>query len=363
MLYTSDFDYNLPSKLIAQQPVKPRDHSRLLILDKKTGKVEYKHFYDIIDYLKPGDVLVLNNSKVFPARLIGRKKDTSGKIEIFLLKQQISKDEKKNKGEIWDCLIGGHGRKENLVVNFYVSNQSKSILTATVKKENKDGIWEVSFNQSEQKFINIINRIGRTPLPPYIKRNKDAATLIAKDKITYQTIYADENKVGSVAAPTAGLHFTSALLNKLKERGVQVKYITLHVGLGTFAPVKTEKIEGHKMHSELVEISKETLKDIKKAKKEKRRIIAVGTTSARALESVFSNNETSKYKFETNIFIYPPYRFKVIDAMITNFHLPKSTLLMLISAFAGKKNIDKAYQLAIKNEYRFYSYGDAMLIN
>lgn len=356
MIYTSDFDYNLPGELIAQQPVKPRDHSRLLILDKKTGQIEHRHFFDIVNYLCLGDVLVLNNSKVFPARLIGRKKNTGGKIEIFLhqnppLSLPLKKGERKERGEIWNCLLGGHGRKEGLEVKF------RSGLEAKVFKNNYDGTWQVKFNKSGQIFFNAIDKIGRTPLPPYIKRKKE----FQSDKVCYQTVYADGKKVGSVAAPTAGFHFTPALIKKIKNKGVQIEYVTLHVGLGTFAPVKVKKIKDHQMHSELVEVHKRVIDNIKQAKKEKRRIIAVGTTAARTLESVFAA-QRYKQKFWTDIFIYPPYKFKAVDAMITNFHLPQSTLLMLVSAFAGKKNIDQAYREAIKNKYRFYSYGDAMLI-
>ncbi len=377
MFYTSDFDYRLPSKLIAQQPMKPRDHSRLLILDKNTGEIEHKHFYDIVNYLNDGDVLVLNNSKVFPARLIGQKKDTGGKIEVFL--------HQKIKAGIWNCLLGGHGKKDDLEIKL---GKGRFNLIAKVLKDNQDGTWQVKFNKTGQSFFNVVNKIGKTPLPPYIKRNKKLVVSSQKDKINYQTVYADEKKTGSVAAPTAGFHFTPPLLNKLKKRGIQIEYVTLHVGLGTFAPVKIEKIKDHKMHSELVEISKKTLANVIKAKKEKRRIIAVGTTSIRTLESAFTTvilesrilgtiesrrdpisrsfnapSMMTNHSFQTSIFIYPPYKFKVIDAVITNFHLPKSTLLMLVSAFAGKKNIDRAYQEAIKNKYRFFSYGDAMFIN
>lgn len=351
-----DFDYNLPKELIAQEPVKPRDHSRLLILDRKsprTGqavKIEHKHFYDIVDYFKKGDVLVLNNSKVFSARLIGKKKETEGKIEVFLLQ--------KLQGGAWKCLIGGRGAKEGLEVKF------KKDLECRIIKNNNDGTWEVKFNKLYKILIEIIEEIGQVPLPPYIKRDSKPT----KDKSVYQTVYADEKKLGSAAAPTAGLHFTPSLIKKLKKKGVQFEYVTLHVGLGTFAPVKTENIKKHKMHAELVEIKKSVAQRILKAKIEGRRVIAVGTTSVRTLEGCLAkdiNNPINKIgnrKLAINIFIYPGYKFKIVDAMITNFHLPKSTLLMLISAFAGKKNIDKAYKEAKSKKYRFFSYGDAMFI-
>ena len=379
----SDFDYNLPKNLIATEPAKPRDHSRLLILQKETGEIEHKHFYDIVDYLKKGDCLVLNNSKVIPARLIG-KKDTGGKVEVFLHKvvfcgstaQNLAVEPQKT---VWQCLLGAKKMKAGLKIYFDKG------LEATVLRDNEDGTWDVGFNMSGVDFDKVLEKIGHVPLPPYIKKNEDKKN----DKKSYQTIYADDNKKGSVAAPTAGLHFTPRLMKKLKDKGVQIEYITLHVGLGTFAPVKTEDIKKHKMHSELVEIDKETMARIYLAKLQDRRIITVGTTSTRMLEAIVSefpisnfqpclpagrfpnNSQFSMHKFIKqffkikefiNIFIFPGYRFKIVDAMITNFHLPKSTLLMLVSALAGKKNIDKAYESAILNEYRFYSYGDAMLI-
>ena len=344
----SDFDYNLPKELIAQSPMKPRDHSRLLILDKKKGAIEHKNFFNILDYLKKGDIVVLNNSKVFPARLIGKKIVTGGKLEVFLLQ--------KLEGNKWKCLLGGRGTKIGLEVEF------KKELKCKVVKDNDDGTWEIKFNKSHKETIEIVEKIGRVPLPPYIESSRKSKVESQKpwnDKISYQTVYADDKKVGSVAAPTAGLHFTPTLINKLKKKGVQFECVTLHVGLGTFAPVKTDNIKKHKMHAEFVEIKKSAAARINKAKKEGRRVIAVGTTSVRTLESLLPKNKFSDW---TDIFIYSGYKFKVVDAMITNFHLPKSTLLMLISAFAGKRNIDRAYKEAIKKKYRFYSYGDAMFI-
>jgi len=390
-----DFDYYLPKNLIAQKPIKPRDHSRLLLLAKRTGRIEHKHFYDILDYLKPGDVLVLNNSKVMPARLIGKRKETGGKIEVFLLRKKvfIAPYIKKERnplnppfeggqyrgGNIWQCLLGGKRRREGLEVKF---NRG---LECRVVKDNKDGTWEIKFNKSGKEFMKIVNKIGLTPLPPYIKRatkrcrtpySASVATSAkgarVSDTLDYQTVYADDKKIGSVAAPTAGFHFTRVLLKKLKSQGVQLECVTLHVGLGTFAPVKVDDVARHKMHAEWVEADKETIANLYLAKSEGRRIIAVGTTSARTLETIFQGKggRTPKlgvrplrsFQGWTDIFIYPGYKFKAVDALITNFHLPKSTLLMLVCAFAGKKNIDRVYRQAIRKKYRFYSYGDAMLI-
>ncbi|MEA1963168.1 MAG: tRNA preQ1(34) S-adenosylmethionine ribosyltransferase-isomerase QueA [Patescibacteria group bacterium] len=355
----SDFDYDLPKELIAQKPTTPRDHSRLLLLKKTSGEIIHKHFYDIADYFKKRDVLVVNNSKVMPARLIG-KKETGGKMEVFL-----HRFIKKNN---WQCLIGGRGARQGLKI-FFSENLKCKIL-----KNNNDGTWEIEFNLGYGEMMKIVEKIGQVPLPRYIHRHRMPASLQASDvcgvndKKNYQTVYADDSKLGSVAAPTAGLHFTPELLRKLKDKGVQIEYITLHVGLGTFAPVKIDDITRHKMHAEFVEISSGTLKNLRKTVNENRRIIAVGTTSTRTLEAFSEIIQNSKFKIQNysswvDIFIYPGYKFKIIDAMITNFHLPKSTLLMLVSALAGKENIDKAYKIAIKNKYRFYSYGDAMLIS
>jgi S-adenosylmethionine:tRNA ribosyltransferase-isomerase len=360
-----DFNYHLPKELIADHPARPRDSSRFLVLEKKTGKIEHKIFYNIIDYLKKGDVLVLNNSKVFPARLMGKKADTGGKIEVFLLQTKnpptpplykggIFQKSPLHKGDVrgflWGCLLGGKGKKEGLNIEF------KKGLEAEVFKKNNDGTWILKFNKPEKEMMEIVEKIGRIPLPPYIKRE-----LSGSDKNNYQTIYADDKKIGSVAAPTAGFHFTPSLIKKIKKKGVQIEYITLHVGLGTFMPVKEDDITKHKMHAEIVEIKKDAAKIILKAKKEKRRIIAVGTTSTRALEGCLVNDLNKPINKIEN-FIYPGYKFKIVDALITNFHLPKSTLLMLVSAFAGQKNINKTYREAIKKRYRFYSYGDSMFI-
>ena len=361
----SDFDYDLPKELIAQKPAAPRDHSRLLLLKKASGEIIHKHFYDIADYFKKGDVLVMNNSKVMPARLIG-KKETGGKMEVFL-----HRFVKKNN---WQCLVGGRGARQDLKI-FFSGNLKCKIL-----RNNNDGTWNVEFNMEHGEMMKVVEKIGQVPLPPYIDRKSEITRQAStcgnriSDKDDYQTVYADDRKIGSVAAPTAGLHFTPELLQKLKNKGVQIEHITLHVGIGTFAPVKIDDITKHKMHAEFVEVSSGTLKKLRKAVDENRRIIAVGTTSTRTLEAfseIIQNSPVkraqAKFKIQNysdwvDIFIYPGYKFKIIDAMITNFHLPKSTLLMLVSALAGKESIDKAYKIAIKNKYRFYSYGDAMFI-
>lgn len=349
-MYTlSDFDYHLPLELIAQQQAKPRDHSRLLLLNKKSGALEHKHFYNIINYLNKGDLLVLNNSKVFPARLIGHKKETGGEVEIFL-HQKLSRN-------IWECLLGGRV-KEGLMINF------SHKLQAEIIKNNNDGTWQVKFNLGGNDFWKALDKIGEVPLPPYIKREKQKAS----DKNNYQTVFASDNKIGSAAAPTAGLHFTDNLLKKIRAKGVKIVYVTLHVGLGTFAPVKTEKISEHKMHSEFAEVNASTIRAVLAAKKAGKRVISVGTTSCRTLESVnwseFKDERNIKtHSFWTDIFIFPGYKFKVVDALITNFHLPKSTLLMLVSALSSQKNINMAYQVAVEQKYRFFSYGDAMFIS
>ena len=340
----NDFDYNLPSSLIAQSPARKRDYSRLLVLDRETSEITHQYFYNIVDCLKNGDILVLNNSKVFPARLFG-KKETDGEVEI-LLQKEISRG-------IWEVI--GKNLKVGAVLTF-----PSSILKAEVLKRDEN-IFTLEFNLNGTTFFREIEKIGKTPLPPYIKKDADT-----KDKSSYQTVYA--KTVGSSAAPTAGLHFTPSLLEKIKDKGVQILEVTLHVGLGTFAPVKNDNILEHKIHSEYYSIDKKVLQSITEAKKEKRRIIAVGTTTTRVLEHLFSEaTYNSKLTTDdlsgwTNIFIYPGYRFKCVDGLITNFHLPKSTLLMLVSAFAGKDKIDHAYKEAIGQEYRFFSYGDAMLI-
>lgn len=352
----ADFDYSLPENLIAISPASPRDHSRLLVLDKTSGGLEHKYFYNILDYLRKGDVLVMNNSKVIPARLLGRK-PSGGRVEVFL---------HQSNGDSWQCLVGGKGVRVGMEIVF----GDKQELLAKIIKNNNDGTFEIVFSKQGKSFWKVVEILGEVPIPPYIKKQREFLqldNLKGTDKTSYQTVYADEAKKGSVAAPTAGLHFTPVLLEKIKKIGVQIEYVTLHVGMGTFAPVKTDDIRSHKMHSEFVEIRQDVLRRLQEAKQEQRRIISVGTTSARVLEAYMYNPKAFKlqkdiYSASVNIFIYPGFEFKLISGMITNFHLPKSTLLMLISALAGSENIKNAYKVAIANKYRFYSYGDAMLI-
>lgn len=366
----SDFDYNLPRELIAQKPVYPRDHSRLLVLDRSNppslrlrrtgGKISHRHFYEIGDFLHQGDVLVLNNTMVVPARLIGKKVETGGKIEVFLI-QPKTKDLKKYK---W--------LKEWIVIGSPKLNQGQKII---FDKGLKGEIIEVlgqeriiRFNKAGKELEKIIFQIGQTPIPPYIK-SPDKENKLQKE---YQTVFA--KYLGSVAAPTAGFHFTPKLLERLQKQGIKIEYVTLHVGLGTFQPVKEENIKKHQMHSEWAMIDKATTKRLNQYKKNRQRIISVGTTVCRTLESFCDKNGKLKSGARfTDIFIYPGYKFSArggsasgrrffVDGLITNFHLPKSTLLILVSAFAGSKLIKKAYQEAIKKKYRFYSFGDAMLI-
>ena len=337
---TDDFDYNLPEELIAQTPLTKRDTSKLLILNKTTGKYEDKHFYEILDYLNTGDVLVRNNTRVIPARIFGTKKETGAKVEVLLLKQI---------NEAYECLVGNaRVVKVGTIIEF-----SKD-LSATCLEIKEEGIRILKF-ECNGIFLEVLNEIGNMPLPPYIKES-----LLDKDR--YQTVYAKYN--GSAAAPTAGLHFNQDLLDKLTKKGVEIVDVTLHVGLGTFRPVKVENVLEHKMHKEEYFMSKEAADTLNKAKQEGRRIIAVGTTSTRVLETVINKYGTfQECHNESDIFIYPGYKFKAIDGLITNFHLPKSTLLMLVSALAGKENIMEAYNHAVENKYRFFSFGDAMFIN
>lgn len=338
-MHLSDFDFNLPEKLIAQEPVSPRHNSRLLVVRKKTETLREDIFKNIADHLKPGDLLVFNDSYVFPARLHGKKE--SGKdIEVLLLKKESENQ--------WKCILTP-GVKNTQTITF------SETLSATVEDtsyEEKERL--LTFNKTGDELWHEIFLIGEMPVPPYIAPNKN-------DHKNYQTVYANSSKKGSAAAPTAGLHFTDTVFNALKKRGIETAFCTLHVGLGTFQPVYEEDITKHEMHAEHYRIEETELEKITSAKKQGRRIIAVGTTSARVLETLFSTNRT-KTEGSTNIYIYPGYEFKAIDGLITNFHLPKSSLLMLVSALAGTKLIQKAYQKAIKEKYRFYSYGDAMLI-
>ncbi len=336
-----DFDYNLPEELIAQTPIKQRDTSRLMVLDKETGEIEHKHFYDIIDYLNPGDTLVLNDTKVLPARLIGEKEKTKAIIEVLLLKDKGS--------DTWEALVKP-ARRIHIgdIVSF---GDGLLKLTCTEVKDEGIRVFKASYDGI---FYEILDELGTMPLPPYIHEKLE-------DKDRYQTVYAKE--VGSAAAPTAGLHFTEELLTKIKDKGVNIVYLTLHVGLGTFRPVKVEKIEEHKMHSEFYSLSSEVANILNKTREDGKRIIAVGTTSTRTLETVYGKfGEFREDNGFTDIFIYPGKEVKSIDGLITNFHLPKSTLIMLVSAIAGKDNILKAYNVAVKEKYRFFSFGDAMFI-
>jgi len=337
---TDDFDYYLPEELIAQTPIKERDHSRLLVLDKKNGEITHERFDHIINYLNKGDVLVINNTKVIPARIIGTKEETGAVIEVLMLKD-LGKDE-------WECLCKPAKRvKEGTIIKF------SDDLKVECTKVLDDGIRHFKFIY-DGILLEILDRLGEMPLPPYIHEKLE-------DKNRYQTVYAKEE--GSAAAPTAGLHFTKELLEKIKEKGIDIEEVTLHVGLGTFRPVQVEDVTKHKMHSEFYMMSKETAENLNKAKKEGRRIIAVGTTSTRTIETIMNlYGEFKACSGWTEIFIYPGFEFKGIDALITNFHLPKSTLVMLVSAFAGKEKIMNAYNEAVKNKYRFFSFGDSMFI-
>ncbi len=336
----SDFDFYLPEELIAQTPLEKRDTSRLLHLDKQTGEIEHKHFYDIKQYLHEGDCLVLNDSRVLPARLIGAR-PTGGTVELVLLK-----DLGDNR---WECL-SRPGRKTKPGQELVFGNGE---LTAVVEEVTLGGNRIVNFSY-EGIFLEILERLGKMPLPPYIKEE-------LQDSERYQTVYSKE--LGSAAAPTAGLHFTKELLAEIADMGVKICYVTLHVGLGTFRPVKADKIEDHEMHSEFCIVPEETAETVNVVKRAGGRVIAVGTTSCRTLESFTTEDGTLQATSGwTNIFIYPGYKFKCIDALITNFHLPESTLIMLVSALAGRENILNAYNTAVKERYRFFSFGDAMMI-
>ncbi len=335
----SDFDFELPEELIAQHPTDKRDDSRLLVLHKNSGEIEHKHFYEIINYLKPGDVLVRNNSKVIPARLYGTKKDTGAKVEVLILKID---------GDICECLCGNaKAIKTGTVIVFSDRLYGECI----ERKEEGIRIFRMHY---EGVFLEILQEIGLMPTPPYIHEK-------LKDNSRYNNVYAQIN--GSAACPTAGLHFTEELIQKIKDKGIEILDITLHVGLGTFKPVKEEEIEDHQMHSEYYSMNEETAERLNLAKKEGRRIIAVGTTTTRTLETIITKYaEFKACSGETNIFIYPPYTFRSIDCQITNFHLPKSTLIMMIAAQCSRETILHAYEVAIKQKYRFFSFGDSMFL-
>ena len=337
---TSDFYYDLPQEQIAQTPIEPRDHSRLMVLHRDNDKIEHRHFYDILDYLDEGDCLIVNDSRVIPARIYGVKEDTGAKIEFLLLKQLS--------GNRWETLVKP-GKKAKIGTKFSFGD---GLLKAEVVDIIEDGNRIVEL-QSEENIYTTLDKIGQMPLPPYITEKLE-------DQERYQTVYSHE--LGSAAAPTAGLHFTNELLDKLRAKGVNIGYVTLHVGLGTFRPVKVDDVTKHKMHSEHYEIPAETAELIKRTKATDKRVIAVGTTSCRTLESVAASGEIRACDGFTDIFIYPGFEFKVLDGLITNFHLPESTLIMLVSAFYGYDKTMKAYEVAVKEKYRFFSFGDAMAI-
>ena len=344
----SEFDYELPEDLIAQKPTEKRQDSRMMVLKRDNHQILHKHFYDIVDLIDKDSVLILNNTKVMPARLYGYK-DTGAKIEVFLLKEKANKE--------WEVLIRPSKRvKEGTIIKI-----SDELSVEIIRPLPDYGKWRVKMIY-EGDIFEILHRVGNIPLPPYIERKMANEDLKKLDFERYQTVYAKDE--GSVAAPTAGLHFTQEILSKLKDKGVEIGYVTLNVGIGTFRPVKCENVLDHKMDSESFEITQETADLINKAKKEGKNVIAVGTTTVRTLETAFQQfGEIKACKSSSELFIYPPYEFKVIDKLITNFHLPKSTLLMLVSALAGKDFIFEAYKSAIENKYRFYSYGDCMFIN
>lgn len=338
---TNDFYYDLPQELIAQTPIKNRDQSRLMVLDRSSGKIVHKHFYDILDELIPGDCLILNDSRVLPARIFGNRVDTGAVVEFLLLNRKSE--------NVWECLAGP-GKKAKPGTTFTFAN---GILEAEVIDVTVDGNRILKF-KCDGNFFSVLDKVGTMPLPHYITKKLE-------DKERYQTVYSRE--LGSAAAPTAGLHFTKELLSKVKNKGINIGFVTLHVGLGTFRPVKVKDIDDHKMHSEHYEVSAETAELINKTKAENGRVVCVGTTSCRTLESMYKKEgKITASSGWTDIFIYPGYRFKVTDALITNFHLPESTLIMLVSALAGRERILSAYSEAIKEKYRFFSFGDAMFI-
>lgn len=360
-MLVSEYDYELPEELIAQLPADRRENSRMLVLNRDSRSIFHKHFYDIVDFIDENSILVLNNTKVMPARLIGHK-DTGAKIEVFLLKNlgtiqnSNSPAVQPAQGSYWEVLIKPSKRiKPDTIIK--ISNE---LSVKAIQKTEEDGGWIVELLY-EGDVLDVLHRNGNIPLPPYIERKLQTEDLKKLDFERYQTVYAKDE--GSVAAPTAGLHFTLEILEKLKNKGVEIAYVTLNVGLGTFRPVKCENISDHKMHSETFEITEETAEKINRAKANGKKLVAVGTTTVRTLETAYQKFGCIKAcRDHSELFIYPPYEFKVIDELITNFHLPKSTLLMLVSALAGKDFIFEAYREAIENKYRFFSYGDCMFI-
>ena len=339
----SDFYYELPKELIAQTPVEPRDHSRMMVLSRKNDTIEHKHFYDFVDYLNPGDCLILNNTRVLPARMYGVKKETGAIVE-FLLLNNLGNDR-------WET-ITGPGKKAKVDAEFSFGD---GILTCKIEEVLDNGNRVAKFSYDASNIYEVLDKVGEMPLPHYITEKLE-------DKERYQTVYSKE--LGSAAAPTAGLHFTDEIMAEIQEKGIKIGYVTLHVGIGTFRPVKAENIEDHEMHSEHYQIPKETADLINETKKNGGRVVAVGTTCCRTLESVMnSQGEMKEFDDWTSIFIYPGYQFKCIDALLTNFHLPESTLIMLVSALYNRENILEAYNTAVKEKYRFFSFGDCMFIN
>lgn len=359
MYQLKDYHFDLPEKLIAQKPTLPRDYCRLLAFNKNSKEIKHSKFYKLLEYLPEDALLVFNNSSVIPARLLGEKEKTGGKVEILLLRQINN--------NIWEVMLKAKHKKEGLVIKF-----AKSPLEVKLLERKDDMKWLVEFNYKEPKLTNILQRLGLVPLPPYIKINQDDKEVRNWLKKQYQTIYADKKQKGSVAAPTAGLHFTERLLKKIKHHGIEMLNVTLHVGLGTFAPIRVDDISQHKMHKEQGIIKKKVLLKILEAKKAGRPIFSVGTTGVRILEGIVGqylrHSEKDLAKLpntiteDIGIFIYPGYKFKVLDGLITNFHLPESTLLMLVAALVGKDNLDDIYKEAIKEKYKFFSFGDSMII-
>ena len=338
----SHFYYDLPKELIAQTPIEPRDHSKMMVLSRKDNSIEHKHFYDFIDYLNPGDCLILNNTRVLPARMYGVKKDTGAIVE-FLLLNNLGNDR-------WET-ITGPGKKAKVDAEFSFGD---GILSCKIEEVLENGNRIAKFSYDASNIYEVLDKVGEMPLPHYITEKLE-------DKERYQTVYSKE--LGSAAAPTAGLHFTDEIMSKIQEKGIKIGYVTLHVGIGTFRPVKAENIEDHEMHSEHYQIPKETADLINETKKNGGRVVAVGTTCCRTLESVMqSQGEMKEFDDWTNIFIYPGYKFKCIDALLTNFHLPESTLIMLVSALYDRERILEAYNTAVKEKYRFFSFGDCMFI-
>ena len=339
---TSDFYYDLPAELIAQTPIEPRNASRLMVLDRLSGKIEHKIFSQLEEFLNEGDCLILNDTRVIPARIYGVKKETGAVVEFLLLNQ--------NENNVWECLCKP-GKRAKIGTEFVFGD---GLVDCEVVDNTEDGNRKIRFNCDSKEIYNILDKIGKMPLPPYITQE-------LKNGERYQTVYSRE--LGSAAAPTAGLHFTKEMLDDLKNKGINIGYVTLHVGLGTFRPVKVDDVTKHKMHTEHYHISKETADLINETKRNGKRVISVGTTSTRTLESVATKNGCiCEDEDDTSIFIYPGYEFKCIDGLITNFHLPESTLIMLVSAFAGYDNTMNAYKTAVDEKYRFFSFGDAMLI-